>query len=202
MFGPIAPPPSRPWQVEQRCSKVCFPCSTSAGKGFAVGRSCAAAGNRHAAHAASAIVRKTNGPTRNPPSAVMLTPTRIAVKKSRRSVTPRPGVANTILSRELLHCRVGESLEIRENFRRFGRIDHALREEDADHMAVKIRRREIYGTPGLFGWDGGFGTSSYPDPAERMNSKHAAPTAAVPGGALRRGSDDRSAPGHTQENGY
>jgi hypothetical protein len=69
-------------------------------------------------------------------------------------------------------------------------------------MAVEIRRREIYGTPGRFGWDGGFGTSSYTDPAERMNSKHAAPTAAVPGGALRRGSEDRSAPGHTQENGY
>jgi CubicO group peptidase (beta-lactamase class C family) len=35
-------------------------------------------------------------------------------------------------------------------------------------MAVGIRRREIYGTPGRFGWDGGFGTSAYTDPAERM----------------------------------
>jgi CubicO group peptidase (beta-lactamase class C family) len=35
-------------------------------------------------------------------------------------------------------------------------------------MAVEIRRREIYGTPGRFGWDGGFGTSAYTDPAERM----------------------------------
>jgi CubicO group peptidase (beta-lactamase class C family) len=35
-------------------------------------------------------------------------------------------------------------------------------------MAVDIGRREIYGTPGRFGWDGGFGTSAYTDPAERM----------------------------------
>jgi CubicO group peptidase (beta-lactamase class C family) len=35
-------------------------------------------------------------------------------------------------------------------------------------MAVDIRRREIYGTPGRFGWDGGFRTSAYTDPAERM----------------------------------
>jgi CubicO group peptidase (beta-lactamase class C family) len=35
-------------------------------------------------------------------------------------------------------------------------------------MAVEIRRREIYGTPGRFGWDGGFGTSAYTDPAQRM----------------------------------
>jgi CubicO group peptidase (beta-lactamase class C family) len=35
-------------------------------------------------------------------------------------------------------------------------------------MAVEIRRREIYGAPGRFGWDGGFGTSAYTDPSERM----------------------------------
>jgi CubicO group peptidase (beta-lactamase class C family) len=35
-------------------------------------------------------------------------------------------------------------------------------------MAVEIRRREIYGTPGRFGWNGGFGTTAYTDPAERM----------------------------------
>ncbi|MBL6749746.1 MAG: beta-lactamase family protein [Nevskia sp.] len=35
-------------------------------------------------------------------------------------------------------------------------------------MAVDIRRNEIYRTPGRFGWDGGFGTSAYIDPAESM----------------------------------
>jgi len=35
-------------------------------------------------------------------------------------------------------------------------------------MAVDIRRTEIYHTPGRFGWDGGFGTSAYTDPAEGM----------------------------------
>jgi CubicO group peptidase (beta-lactamase class C family) len=35
-------------------------------------------------------------------------------------------------------------------------------------MAVDIRRAEIYHTPGRFGWDGGFGTSAYTDPAEGM----------------------------------
>jgi CubicO group peptidase (beta-lactamase class C family) len=32
-------------------------------------------------------------------------------------------------------------------------------------MAVDIARDEIFHTPGRFGWDGGFGTSSYVDPA-------------------------------------
>ncbi|MGI8510135.1 MAG: serine hydrolase domain-containing protein, partial [Gemmatimonadaceae bacterium] len=35
-------------------------------------------------------------------------------------------------------------------------------------MAVAIRRNEIFQTPGRFGWDGGFGTSAYTDPAEGM----------------------------------
>jgi CubicO group peptidase (beta-lactamase class C family) len=35
-------------------------------------------------------------------------------------------------------------------------------------MAVDIRRNEIYHPPGRFGWDGGFGTSAYTDPAEGM----------------------------------
>ena len=35
-------------------------------------------------------------------------------------------------------------------------------------MAVDIQRNEISRTPGRFGWDGGFGTSAYADPAEGM----------------------------------
>jgi len=35
-------------------------------------------------------------------------------------------------------------------------------------LAVDIRRKEIYHTPGRFGWDGGLGTSAYTDPAEGM----------------------------------
>ena len=35
-------------------------------------------------------------------------------------------------------------------------------------MSVDIARREIYHTPGRFGWDGGMGTSAYVDPAEGM----------------------------------
>jgi CubicO group peptidase (beta-lactamase class C family) len=35
-------------------------------------------------------------------------------------------------------------------------------------MAVDIQRNEIFRTPGRFGWDGGFGTSAYTDPAEGM----------------------------------
>jgi CubicO group peptidase (beta-lactamase class C family) len=35
-------------------------------------------------------------------------------------------------------------------------------------MAVDIRRDQIYRTPGRFGWDGGFGTSAYLDPTERV----------------------------------
>jgi CubicO group peptidase (beta-lactamase class C family) len=35
-------------------------------------------------------------------------------------------------------------------------------------MAVDIRRKEIFHTPGRFGWDGGLGTSAYIDPAEGM----------------------------------
>ncbi len=35
-------------------------------------------------------------------------------------------------------------------------------------MAVNIRRNEIFHTLGRFGWDGGFGTSAYTDPAEGM----------------------------------
>jgi hypothetical protein len=31
-------------------------------------------------------------------------------------------------------------------------------------MAVDIQRNEIFRPPGRFGWDGGFGTSAYPDP--------------------------------------
>jgi CubicO group peptidase (beta-lactamase class C family) len=33
-------------------------------------------------------------------------------------------------------------------------------------MSVDIRRSEIYNSPGRFGWDGGYGTSAYTDPAE------------------------------------
>ena len=33
---------------------------------------------------------------------------------------------------------------------------------------MDIRRDEIFRTPGRFGWDGGFGTSAYTDPAEGM----------------------------------
>jgi CubicO group peptidase (beta-lactamase class C family) len=35
-------------------------------------------------------------------------------------------------------------------------------------MAVDTGRGELYQTPGRFGWDGGFGTSAYTDPAEGM----------------------------------
>jgi CubicO group peptidase (beta-lactamase class C family) len=35
-------------------------------------------------------------------------------------------------------------------------------------MAVELQRNEIFRTPGRFGWDGGFGTSAYTDPAEGM----------------------------------
>jgi CubicO group peptidase (beta-lactamase class C family) len=35
-------------------------------------------------------------------------------------------------------------------------------------MAVDIQRRNIFHTPGRFGWTGGFGTSAYTDPAEEM----------------------------------
>jgi CubicO group peptidase (beta-lactamase class C family) len=35
-------------------------------------------------------------------------------------------------------------------------------------MAVNTTRHEIYQTPGRFGWDGGFGTSAYTDPAEGL----------------------------------
>jgi CubicO group peptidase (beta-lactamase class C family) len=35
-------------------------------------------------------------------------------------------------------------------------------------MAVDIQRKEIFHTPGRFGWTGGFGTTAYTDPAERM----------------------------------
>lgn len=35
-------------------------------------------------------------------------------------------------------------------------------------MAVDIQRREIFHTPGRFGWTGGFGTTAYADPREGM----------------------------------
>ncbi|HTO54751.1 MAG TPA: serine hydrolase domain-containing protein [Myxococcota bacterium] len=35
-------------------------------------------------------------------------------------------------------------------------------------MAVAIRRTELWNTPGRFGWDGGYGTSGYTDPAEEL----------------------------------
>jgi CubicO group peptidase (beta-lactamase class C family) len=35
-------------------------------------------------------------------------------------------------------------------------------------MAVEIQRNEIFRTPGRYGWDGGFGTTAYTDPAEGM----------------------------------
>jgi CubicO group peptidase (beta-lactamase class C family) len=35
-------------------------------------------------------------------------------------------------------------------------------------MAVDIQRREIYHSPGRFGWTGGFGTTAYMDPRESM----------------------------------
>ena len=34
-------------------------------------------------------------------------------------------------------------------------------------MAVDIQRREIFQNPGRFGWNRGFGTTAYVDPAER-----------------------------------
>ncbi len=37
-------------------------------------------------------------------------------------------------------------------------------------MAVDIQRNQIFHTPGRFGWDGGFGTSAYTDPAEGVIS--------------------------------
>ena len=33
---------------------------------------------------------------------------------------------------------------------------------------MDIRRGQIHHTPGHFGWSGGFGTTAYIDPAERM----------------------------------
>lgn len=35
-------------------------------------------------------------------------------------------------------------------------------------MEVNIQRREIYQTPGRFGWNGGYGTTAYVDPQEEM----------------------------------
>jgi CubicO group peptidase (beta-lactamase class C family) len=35
-------------------------------------------------------------------------------------------------------------------------------------MAVDTHRKEVYHSPGRFGWDGGFGTSAYTDPANGM----------------------------------
>ena len=35
-------------------------------------------------------------------------------------------------------------------------------------MAVETKRDNLFRTPGRFGWDGGFGTSAYVDPAERL----------------------------------
>jgi len=35
-------------------------------------------------------------------------------------------------------------------------------------MAVTTRRDELWGSPGRFGWDGGYGTTGYADPAEDM----------------------------------
>jgi CubicO group peptidase (beta-lactamase class C family) len=35
-------------------------------------------------------------------------------------------------------------------------------------MAVTTKRTELWGSPGRFGWDGGYGTSAYADPAEDM----------------------------------
>lgn len=35
-------------------------------------------------------------------------------------------------------------------------------------LAVDTRRREVYHTPGRFGWTGGLGTTAYVDPAENM----------------------------------
>ena len=35
-------------------------------------------------------------------------------------------------------------------------------------MAVDIGRKEIYHTPGRFGWTGGFGTTAYIDPTEGL----------------------------------
>ncbi len=35
-------------------------------------------------------------------------------------------------------------------------------------VAVDIARRDIFHTPGRFGWTGGFGTTAYTDPAQRM----------------------------------
>jgi CubicO group peptidase (beta-lactamase class C family) len=35
-------------------------------------------------------------------------------------------------------------------------------------MAVELQRTDMFRTPGRFGWDGGFGTSAYTDPAEGM----------------------------------
>ena len=35
-------------------------------------------------------------------------------------------------------------------------------------LSVDTQRNEIFQTPGRFGWDGGFGTSAYTDPAKEM----------------------------------
>jgi CubicO group peptidase (beta-lactamase class C family) len=35
-------------------------------------------------------------------------------------------------------------------------------------LAVTTRRDELWGTPGRYGWDGGFGTTAFADPAEDM----------------------------------
>ncbi|HEX9160779.1 MAG TPA: serine hydrolase, partial [Thermoanaerobaculia bacterium] len=35
-------------------------------------------------------------------------------------------------------------------------------------MAVDIARRDIFHTPGRYGWTGGLGTTAYNDPANRM----------------------------------
>jgi CubicO group peptidase (beta-lactamase class C family) len=40
-------------------------------------------------------------------------------------------------------------------------------------MGVCIAREKIYQTPGRYGWDGGFGTPAYIDPAEGRWSRFA-----------------------------
>ena len=35
-------------------------------------------------------------------------------------------------------------------------------------MVVDIQRREIFHTPGRYGWTGGFGTTAYNDPQQGM----------------------------------
>ncbi len=71
-----------------------------------------------------------------------------------------------ILSRAAVELMTADQLTPEQRARRRDLLRHAR--SWGFGMAVDIRRDEIFRTPGRFGWDGGFGTSAYTDPAEGL----------------------------------